>query len=282
MATNGRSQKSTPRLNQQLSQPRVAEMVADILRTRIVDGELADGELLPKQDDLLEEFPVSRPSIREAMRILETEGLISVRRGNVGGAEVHAPTAHSAAFMLGMVMQSKQLTLNDLSEALRILEPSCAALCAGREDRHTAVVPRLREVNKEAESHLENGPEFTDLARVFHDEMVGSCGNIMLILLVGTLETLWSYHESRWAVTTDAEGRYPAVNLREAVLKAHIRITDAIDSGDEAAAHRASRKHIEEAQAYVLINNGNQRVNITGLRSRLAPGPGRGPDGYLS
>jgi len=282
MATNGRSQKSAPRLNQQLSQPRVAEMVADILRTRIVDGDLADGELLPKQDDLLEEFPVSRPSIREAMRILETEGLISVRRGNIGGAEVHAPTDHGAAFMLGMVMQSKQLTLNDLGQALRILEPACAALCAGRSDRHTEVVPRLREVNKEAETHLANGPEFTDLARVFHDEMVGSCGNVTLILLVGTLETLWSYHESRWAVTTDAEGRYPGLKLREAVLEAHVRITDAIDSGDEDAAHRVSQRHIEEAQAYVLNNSGNQRVNITGLRSRLAPRRSRGPDGDLS
>lgn len=278
MATNGRFPRQTP----QLSQPRVAEMVADILRAKIVDGELADGELLPKQDDLLEQFPVSRPSIREAMRILETEGLISVRRGNIGGAEVHAPKAHSAAYMLGMVMQSRKLTLSDLGEALRILEPACAALCAAREDRHTEVVPRLRELNKEAEAHLDSGPEFTNLARQFHDEMVGSCGNVTMILLVGTLETLWSYHESRWAEDTDAKGRYPEIKLRRLVLKAHIRITDAIDKGAEDAAHNASRKHIDEAQSYVLSTSGNERVNITGLRSRVSPTPGRGRDGYLS
>src|SRR5918996_2342005 len=98
----------------QLSQPRVAEMVADILRARIVDGALGDGDLLPKQDDLLEEFRVSRPSIREAMRILETEGLVSVRRGNIGGAEVHAPKPSNAAYMLGLVMQSKHVRLGDL------------------------------------------------------------------------------------------------------------------------------------------------------------------------
>jgi DNA-binding FadR family transcriptional regulator len=184
--------------------------------------------------------------------------------------------------MLGMVMQSRQLTLADLAEALRILEPACAALCAARDDRHSTVVPRLRELNKEAEAHFEHGPEFTDLARMFHDEMVGACGNDTMILLVGTLETLWSYHESRWAEDIDAEGRYPEVKLRKLVVKAHVRITDAIDAGNENAAHKASREHIAEAQSYVLSARGQERVNITGLRSRLAPGPGRGLDGYLS
>jgi DNA-binding FadR family transcriptional regulator len=55
-------------------------MIADSVRRRILAGELNDGDVLPKVDDLLLEFPVSKPSIREAMRILETEGLLSVRR----------------------------------------------------------------------------------------------------------------------------------------------------------------------------------------------------------
>jgi GntR family transcriptional regulator, transcriptional repressor for pyruvate dehydrogenase complex len=274
---NGRFQGRT----RQLSQPRVAEMVADILRARIVDGELADGDLLPKQDDLLDEFRVSRPSIREAMRILETEGLISVRRGNIGGAEVHAPKAGNAAYMLGLVMQSRHVDLADLAEALRILEPDCAALCAAREDRATAVVPRLGELNDQAEAHLDDGPEFTRLARQFHDEMVESCGNTTMILLVGTLETLWSSLESQWAQTIDAEGRYPEVKLRKLVLRAHARLTDAIAAGNRELAHRTARKHLDESQRYVLATNGGHRVNITGLRSHLAPSPGRGPDAYL-
>ena len=65
--------------------PRLAEMVAAGLRDKILSGELDDGDLLPRQEDLLAEFGVSPPSIREALRILETEGLITVKRGNVGG-----------------------------------------------------------------------------------------------------------------------------------------------------------------------------------------------------
>src|SRR5262245_56820656 len=59
-------------------------MIAGVLRNRIVNGELEDGKVLPKHQDFLIEFGVSLPSLREAMRILETEGLISERRGNRG------------------------------------------------------------------------------------------------------------------------------------------------------------------------------------------------------
>lgn len=248
-------------------------MVADILRARIVDGELADGDLLPKQDDLLAEFHVSRPSIREAMRILETEGLISVRRGNIGGAEVHAPKAHNAAYMVGLVMQSERVLLDDLATALRILEPSCAALCARREDRKKVVVPHLRELNDKCEENLDDGPAFTRLARHFHDQMVSTCGNQTLILLVGTLETLWSHHEAQWADDVAAEGRYPDVKLRRLSLRAHARLTDAIEAGNADAAHRIAGKHLDETQAFLLSRGASQRVSITGLRRQATPSP---------
>ena len=94
-----------------LTSPRIAETVADELRRQIVDGELADGDLLPPQAVLVERFNVSLVSLREALRILETEGLVSVRRGNQGGAVVHAPTKSSAAYMLGLVLQSEHVLL---------------------------------------------------------------------------------------------------------------------------------------------------------------------------
>src|SRR5215471_10366507 len=107
-----------------LSQPRIAEMIADSLRRRILEGELADGDVLPKVDDLLLEFPVSKPSIREAMRILETEGLISVRRGNVGRAVIHSPKPNTAGYILGMVLQMRRTRVTDLAEALAEFEPA--------------------------------------------------------------------------------------------------------------------------------------------------------------
>src|ERR1700694_2499717 len=128
----------------QLRQPRLAELVAESLRLRITSGVLQEGDLLPKLEELLEEFQVSKPSLREALRILETEGLITVRRGNVGGAVVHAPGNRDAGYMIGLVLESRNVTMSDLAGAIRRVEPICAALCALRPDRNTAVVPRPR------------------------------------------------------------------------------------------------------------------------------------------
>ncbi len=58
-----------------------------------------------------------------------------MRRGNVGGAEVHRPDESSAAYHLGLALQARRVTLGDLAAGLRLLEPLCAAECARRPDR---------------------------------------------------------------------------------------------------------------------------------------------------
>src|ERR1700745_2107472 len=122
-------------LKHQLQQPRLAELIAGVLRDRILSGELRDGDMLPKQEQLLEEFRVSKPSIREALRILETEKLITVKRGNVGGAVVHHPRSQKSAYMLPLVLESRGVTIGDVATAREKLEPVCASLCARRPDR---------------------------------------------------------------------------------------------------------------------------------------------------
>ena len=108
---------------------------------------MSDGDLLPRQEVLVEQFRVSLVSLREALRILETEGLVSVRRGNRGGAVVHAPAKASAAYMLGLLLQSDTVPLADLGTALQELEPMCAALAARRPDRGDELIPKLKEIN---------------------------------------------------------------------------------------------------------------------------------------
>src|SRR3954454_11865683 len=113
-----------------MRQPRLADMVAGVLRERIVNGGLADGDMLPPLDKLVKEFGVSAPSLREALRVLESEGLITVRRGSTGGAVVHRPKAEAVAYMLGLVLQAERAPVADLVGALGHLEPLCARLCA--------------------------------------------------------------------------------------------------------------------------------------------------------
>src|ERR1700758_1292024 len=104
-------------------QPRLAEIVAAELREEILQGRLEDGSLLRKQDRLAERFGVSKASLREAMRTLEAENLVTVRRGKFGGVVVHAPSANAAAYTLGLMLQSAQVSMADFVVALDQIEP---------------------------------------------------------------------------------------------------------------------------------------------------------------
>lgn len=248
--------------DRQMHTPRVAEAIAGILRPRILDGRLADGSRLPKQEDLLREFKVSRPSLREALRILETEGLLTVQRGKVGGAIVRAPKTQSSAYMFGLVLQSNQVTLADLAQALQNVEPVAAALCAQRSDRKKAVVPVLRDCLKLTERATGDGVAFTRLSRRFHEEVVSGCGNNTLILLIGTLEHMWSQQERLWAEHAQEEGNYPAASCQDAI-HAHRAILQAIERGDADGASGAARTHLAHTQRY-LAAEGDKVLKIDG------------------
>jgi DNA-binding FadR family transcriptional regulator len=254
----------------QLRQPRIADLIAARLRARIVNGEIADGELLPKQDELLDEFEVSRPSLREALRILETEGLITVRRGNTGGAVVHRPKPEAAAFMMGLVLQAGQVPLRDLAEALGRFEPACAAACADRADRESTAVPILRASIDDAAGKVDDALAFTESAHAFHEALVRECGNQTLRLMVGTLVTLWSTQESAWAEAAQARHAFPQRPLRMAALRAHRKLVDAIERGDAGEASRIAHVHMEASQIHMLGEQGNTPVSVTEPVTRRA------------
>jgi len=240
-----------------IRQPRVAEIVASRLREDILSGRLKEGDVLPSQESLFSEFGVSPPALREAIHILETDGLISVRRGNVGGAVVHLPSAERTAHMISMVLQSRSSTPADVSGALLHLEPICAGMCAARADRMTEVVPHL-----ETEIGLQTA-QFDDLsryvpnARRFHEAIVSRCGNEPMILLIGSLELIWSAHES--SVWSD-EGDPMSLKTMRAALRNHQRLLDAIRDGDSARAGRLAQDHLAAARRNTLAVGSDKTI----------------------
>lgn len=228
---------------------RVAEAVADDLRKRILFGDLVDGAELPKEDELREVYGVGKPSFREALRILETEGLLSVRRGNVGGAVVHRPTATAVGNSLSMVLASHGTAMADVARALHEVEPACAALCAERSDRRRNVVPRLREIQRESLRSVDDLVLATSLSRRFHEAIVDLCGNRTLIVMAGALEALWSRHQWTWAGMKKDPESIPLDERREA-FEVHQRIIDLIAAGDVSAVREVASQHLDRALAY--------------------------------
>jgi DNA-binding FadR family transcriptional regulator len=253
----------------------VAELVADALRERIISGELADGSSLPKQDDLLEEFGVSKPSAREAFRILETEGLVTVQRGNVGGAVIHQPNPDSVAYTLSLVLQARAVPLQDVGVALQQIEPVCASLCAARADRNKEVVPVLRAAHDRLNRALSvplsrrDEEEVTVASRSFHEGIVETCGNETMIVVAGALETMWSAHERSWSARAAETGSFPEPRLGAKALKEHAEILAAIQLGDADRASKAARRHLATAQLYPLAESPDAPVRAATVRHVL-------------
>lgn len=244
---------------------RRAETVAEHMRSRILSGELADGAVLPKEEELRELFPVSKPTFREAMRILESEGLVTVRRGNTGGAVVHRPSPRHVAYTLGLVMAAEQVTIDHVAAALREIEPACAALCALRRDRKRAVVPELRRLHQRYLDSIEHLVEVVGWSRAFHESLVSLCGNAPLIVTAGALESMWSAHEKGWA-SRIAESDPVQMAERVASGEVHQQIIDLIEVGDADTVRRVAAEHLAHAQRSPTPANGAIRVDPSVLR----------------
>jgi len=106
------------------------EVVADDLRRRIVRGELALGERLPPEEELTTQYRIARTTLREALRVLEYEGLLAIRRGRGGGPVVTHPDLAPAATALAVSLQLRGATVGDLDAARRMIEPQVAGQLA--------------------------------------------------------------------------------------------------------------------------------------------------------
>jgi DNA-binding FadR family transcriptional regulator len=222
-------------------------MVAEQIRELILQGDLKDGERLPPLDTLLEQFGVSAPPMREALRVLEAEGLVVVQRGSVGGAIVRRPDAKTAAYTVALVLRAEGTQKRDVAEALALLEPLCAMLCARRTDRKSKVVRELRRLNASSRA-LIDGDEvaFNDSMTEFHLALVKRCGNDTLTLLAGALGSIWGADLRSWARSTSAHGTYPTRKERLAGIQLHEHVTDRIEAGDEIEVAAAMTGHVDQ------------------------------------
>lgn len=115
--------------------PKASQVLAKVLMERIVRREIAAGDCLPPEPELMAQYDVSRPTLREAIRILETQGLITTTRGGRRGARVHYPTPSQAAEYAAFVLQLNGASLPDVMQFASFVTPSAARLIAEHDPR---------------------------------------------------------------------------------------------------------------------------------------------------
>lgn len=234
--------------------PKTSELIAAQLRRQVVRGTVKPGDKLPPETRLMEQFGVSRPTIREAFRILETEGLIVVRPGSRGGAQVAVPDQVAAARYVGLLLQLAGATIDDVYEARKVAEPACAGLLARR--RTEQDIADLAAVVAEIESAVEAGGGQPDPARWvplsyrFHELIMQRSGNKTLALQGAVLQDIVATHTALRASRSFGEAGSPE-RFRHAV-RAYKKLLALIEAGDADGARRLWRDHMDAAAAHLL------------------------------
>ncbi len=215
---------------------KAAELVADHLRSEIVSGNIATGDSLPVERELIETYGVSRPTLREALRILETEGLLEITRGVKGGAKVLGPSLTLATHAFGMILQAKGTKLVDVQIARSIIEPPAARMVAERQSPEDLLV--LREA-LDAEKAVAGTPDFPFAAMRFHEALIGLSRNDTIDAF---LQVLHDIHHG--AAVMFSKGRSTKTSAQRTIGK-HEQLLDHIENGDADAAEALWRDYWE-------------------------------------
>jgi len=220
----------------------VPQRIADELRTLIVSGELADGASLGREPDLVERFGVSRPSLREALRILEAEGLITVERGVRGGVVAHEPDQRMTARTAALVLRSRNVALADVFEARALLEPVAARRIAEMPARaRRAVVAELSALIDAEEETIKDPEAFAVANTGFHERLVAVAGNQTLGIVIEMLNEIVIRTVTAVSSVDDVTG---SLSVRQRGIRSQRRLLVLLGEGVAAAAEEHWRAHM--------------------------------------
>lgn len=228
---------------QALHIPKAPQIVAGRIKKQIVNGELKEGDLLQAEGKLMEEFGVSRPTIREAFRILEAEHLITVARGAKGGAIIHAPDPNLIANYALMVLQCEGTTVAEVYQARMAFEPSAVRFVV--EHSAARAVPVLRDVVEQERLCIEDPAAFAAEVARFHKLLVELSGNKPLIHLWGAMHEVVARHQAA-VVALQRRNISLENSILAAVtgLKSQEKLINLIEAKDIDGAEAHWRKHM--------------------------------------
>jgi GntR family transcriptional regulator, transcriptional repressor for pyruvate dehydrogenase complex len=251
--------------------PKTAELIAHQLRLRIARRELCEGDGLPSEAQLMDQFGVSRPILREAFRILESESLIEVRRGVRGGARVRLPDPKTVARYTALLLQLQGTTLGDVLDARRAMEPAAARMVA---ERHSPDVLAILRACHEDELRSTNDVRARAAASArFHTTLIELSGNTSLALLIGMLSTIVDHHYTLAAVRLSREWQGFSGPYLHLIVDGHGRLLDLIEAGQAEAAEQSWRQHMQESREWVdeLVGDDRSTTLVDLLNPSGAP-----------
>lgn len=235
--------------------PKASDLLAARVREQILSGAFSEGRPLPNERDLAVETGLGRGTIREAFRILENQGLITIRTGRNGGAVVRRPGRSSVEESIDTFIRGQQLRLEALLEARAAVEPAAARYAAIH--RTDDDLDRLQAIQRELEKAVAGRdlPRYLRANVDWHLAVVQASHNELLIAFMTAIG------EAVHAATE--VDNFNSDEVRRATLHAHHRIIEAIVARDAEAAGRRMARHVD---AYVALIGEKAPARKTGKR----------------
>jgi len=261
---------NTPKPFSRLRIPKGSELLARQIREAIFAGDLLEGEMLPSEKELVVLLGLSRATVREGLRLLEAEGLITTRAGRGGGATVQRPSPDGHTRSLANLLQFDGSSLEELFEAWSVLVPVCGRLAATHimQDQ----ISELERHITKMEGQLGNSGAFTALEVRFHTLVAQGTNNAVLRIYSASLAEL-TYHQIQ-----HMQFRREEMEQGLAACKA---IVESIAAGDGARAEKRIAKHLAaveqgivrqartiEERPMALMSSGASLSEMAGTRDR--------------
>jgi GntR family transcriptional regulator, transcriptional repressor for pyruvate dehydrogenase complex len=235
---DGRSPRATTR-GTALRPHKVAILLANQIVQEIIDGGLLPGARLASEREMLQEYNVSRGTLREALRYLELQGVLTIRPGPGGGPVVQEPDGHNLASVLGLLLALSRTQFRDVVVIREVLEPAMAARAAT--EASSAVLTAMRD-SIEAMAVAGSDEDFLDENRRFHDLVAEGADNQVFKFFNTSLHAL---------IDGAVMGIRYSPARRLAVIEAHIAVVEALESRDPERARRAMERHLGDWSEYV-------------------------------
>lgn len=229
----------TPRNRPPEMPPKRAEVIAQRIVRMIRDEGLRTGDPLPIEADMNETFGVGRSTVREALRILEQQGVITIRPGRGGGPTVGLPDSRHLASTLALLMQFSDTPFRSVLETREYIEPSAAALCARNGDQR--VLDGIRQSVDVMRANLNDEGVFLYENHRFHELIAEGARNPLLTYFLNSLD---------WIIDGVRLGVVYSRAARKHVAEIHEQICEAIEDGDADRARDTMARHMVETRDF--------------------------------
>lgn len=247
----------------QAKKNRVFQSVIEQIENAILRGELREGNKLPPERELTELFGASRGTIREALRVLEEKGLIEVKTGMSGGAVVQVVPPYKVTEGLGRLIQSQQVSMQDIAEFREGVEGLAASLAA--KNAAKGEIEELKGILDRAKGYLEAGlgewDEFIEADNEFHRLLGEFTGNKLYELVLNSVHENISRYYDRLLDRTDEI-------MRENYRDLELVLQGIVEKRPEEASERI-RDHVRRFSLYMhQEESAEQREKIEKIKKR--------------